>query len=162
MTMAYHRYHKLDAKIIRIFNTYGPRMRVRDGRAVPNFIAQALRNEDLTVYGDGNQTRSFCYVSDLVDGVLRLMDSGENEPVNIGNPQEMTVTQIAEQIITLTGATSQIVCRDLPVDDPKVRQPDITRARNLLGWEPKVPLAAGLERTIDYFRQKLANVDASR
>jgi dTDP-glucose 4,6-dehydratase len=162
MTMAYHRYHKLDAKIIRIFNTYGPRMRVRDGRAVPNFIAQALRNEDLTVYGDGNQTRSFCYVSDLVDGVLRLMDSGENEPVNIGNPQEMTVTQIAEQIITLTGATSQIVCRDLPVDDPKVRQPDITRARNLLGWEPKVPLAAGLERTIDYFRQKLASVDASR
>jgi dTDP-glucose 4,6-dehydratase len=162
MTMAYHRYHKLDAKIVRIFNTYGPRMRVRDGRAVPNFIAQALRNEDLTVYGDGNQTRSFCYVSDLVDGVLRLMDSGENEPVNIGNPQEMTITQIAEQIITLTGATSQIVYLELPVDDPKVRQPDITRARNLLEWEPKVPLAAGLERTIDYFRQKLANVDASR
>jgi len=160
MTMAYHRYHKLDAKIVRIFNTYGPRMRVRDGRAVPNFIAQALRNEDLTVYGDGNQTRSFCYVSDLVDGVLRLMDSGENEPVNIGNPQEMTITQIAEQIITLTGATSQIVYRELPVDDPKVRQPDITRARTLLEWEPKVPLAAGLERTIDYFRKKIANVDA--
>jgi dTDP-glucose 4,6-dehydratase len=160
MTMAYHRYHKLDAKIVRIFNTYGPRMRVRDGRAVPNFIAQALRNEDLTVYGDGNQTRSFCYVSDLVDGVLRLMDSGENEPVNIGNPQEMTITQIAEQIIALTGATSQIVYRELPVDDPKVRQPDITRARTLLEWEPKVPLAAGLERTIDYFRQKLTNVDA--
>jgi dTDP-glucose 4,6-dehydratase len=160
MTMAYHRYHKLDAKIVRIFNTYGPRMRVRDGRAVPNFIAQALRNEDLTVYGDGNQTRSFCYVSDLVDGVLRLMDSGENEPVNIGNPQEMTITQIAEQIIALTGATSQIVYRELPVDDPKVRQPDITRARTLLEWEPKVPLAAGLERTIDYFRKKIANVDA--
>jgi len=160
MTMAYHRYHKLDAKIVRIFNTYGPRMRVRDGRAVPNFIAQALRNEDLTVYGDGNQTRSFCYVSDLVDGVLRLMDSGENEPVNIGNPQEMTITQIAEQIIALTGATSQIVYRELPVDDPKVRHPDITRARTLLEWEPKVPLAAGLERTIDYFRKKIANVDA--
>ena len=162
MTMAYHRYHKLDAKIVRIFNTYGPRMRVRDGRAVPNFIAQALRNEDLTVYGDGNQTRSFCYVSDLVDGVLRLMDSGENEPVNIGNPQEMTITQIAEQIIALTGATSQIVYRELPVDDPKVRQPDITRARSLLDWEPKVPLAAGLERTIDYFKQKLTTVDAPR
>ena len=162
MTMAYHRYHKLDAKIVRIFNTYGPRMRVRDGRAVPNFIAQALRNEDLTVYGDGNQTRSFCYVSDLIDGVLRLMDSGENEPFNIGNPQEMTITQIAEQIIALTGATSQIVYRELPVDDPKVRQPDITRARTLLEWEPKVPLAAGLERTIDYFRQKLTAVDATR
>ena len=156
MTMAYHRYHGLDAKIVRIFNTYGPRMRVRDGRAVPNFIAQAIRNEDLTVYGDGTQTRSFCYVSDLVDGVLRLMDSGENAPVNIGNPQEMTVTQIAKEIIALTGATSQIVYRELPEDDPKVRQPDITLARTRLDWEPRVALTDGLRRTIDYFRKKLA------
>jgi dTDP-glucose 4,6-dehydratase len=156
MTMAYHRYHGLDAKIVRIFNTYGPRMRVRDGRAVPNFIGQALRNEDVTVYGDGTQTRSFCYVSDLVDGVLRLMDSGENAPVNIGNPQEMTVTQIAKEIIALTGATSQIVYRELPEDDPKVRQPDITLARTRLDWEPRVALTDGLRRTIDYFRKKLA------
>ena len=159
MTMAYHRYHDLDAKIVRIFNTYGPRMRVRDGRAVPNFIAQAIRNEDLTVYGDGNQTRSFCYVTDLVDGVLRLMESGENTPVNIGNPQEMTITQIAKEIIALTGATSQIVYRELPEDDPKVRQPDITRARTRLDWEPRVALTEGLERTIHYFRQKLADRD---
>ena len=159
MTMAYHRYHDLDAKIVRIFNTYGPRMRIRDGRAVPNFIAQAIRNEDLTVYGDGNQTRSFCYVTDLVDGVLRLMESGENAPVNIGNPQEMTITQIAKEIIALTGATSQIVYRELPEDDPKVRQPDITRARTRLDWEPRVALTEGLERTIQYFRQKLADRD---
>jgi dTDP-glucose 4,6-dehydratase len=159
MTMAYHRYHGLDAKIVRIFNTYGPRMRIRDGRAVPNFIAQAIRNEDLTVYGDGNQTRSFCYVTDLVDGVLRLMESGENAPVNIGNPQEMTITQIAKEIIALTGATSQIVYRELPEDDPKVRQPDITRARTRLDWEPRVALTEGLERTIQYFRQKLADRD---
>lgn len=158
--MAYHRYHNLDAKIVRIFNTYGPRMRVRDGRAVPNFIAQALRNEDLTVYGDGSQTRSFCYVTDLVDGVLRLMDSGENMPVNIGNPQEMTITQIAEQIIALTGSTSKIVYRELPVDDPKVRQPDVSRARAVLDWEPKVPLETGLESTIAYFKRKLDALDA--
>jgi len=159
MTMAYHRYHGLDTKIVRIFNTYGPRMRVRDGRAVPNFIAQAIRNEDLTVYGDGTQTRSFCYVSDLVDGVLRLMDSGENAPVNIGNPQEMTITQIAKEIIALTGATSQIVYRELPEGDPKVRQPDITLARTRLNWEPRVALTDGLVRTIDYFREKLAERD---
>ena len=155
MTMAYHRYHGLDTKIVRIFNTYGPRMRVRDGRAVPNFIAQAIRNEDLTVYGDGTQTRSFCYISDLVDGVLRLMDSGENAPVNIGNPQEMTITQIAKEIIALTGATSQIVYRELPEGDPKVRQPDISVARHILGWEPQVSLEDGLDKTIAYFRKKL-------
>ena len=159
MTMAYHRYHGLDTKIVRIFNTYGPRMRVRDGRAVPNFIAQAIRNEDLTVYGDGTQTRSFCYVSDLVDGVLRLMDSGENAPVNIGNPHEMTITQIAKEIIALTGATSQIVYRELPEGDPKVRQPDITLARTRLNWEPLVAVTDGLGRTIDYFREKLAERD---
>ena len=155
MTTAYHRYHGLDAKIVRIFNTYGPRMRVRDGRAVPNFIAQALRGEDLTVYGDGSQTRSFCYVSDLVDGILRLMHSDTNEPVNIGNPHEMTVAGIAKDIIALTGSGSRIVHRELPEDDPKVRRPDISRARALLEWEPRVALTDGLTRTIDYFRHKL-------
>ena len=155
MTTAYHRYHGLDAKIVRIFNTYGPRMRVRDGRAVPNFIAQALRGEDLTVYGDGSQTRSFCYVSDLVDGILRLMHSDTNEPVNIGNPHEMTVAGIANDIIALTGSGSRIVHRELPEDDPKVRRPDISRARALLEWEPRVALTDGLTRTIDYFRHKL-------
>ena len=155
MTTAYHRYHGLDAKIVRIFNTYGPRMRVRDGRAVPNFIAQALRDEDLTVYGDGSQTRSFCYVSDLVDGILRLMHSDTNEPVNIGNPHEMTVAGIAKDIIALTGSGSRIVHRELPEDDPKVRRPDISRARALLEWEPRVALTDGLTRTIDYFRHKL-------
>jgi len=156
MTTAYHRYHGLDAKIVRIFNTYGPRMRVRDGRAVPNFIAQALRGEDLTVYGDGSQTRSFCYISDLVDGILRLMHSDTNDPVNIGNPHEMTVLQIATEIIALTGSRSRIVHCALPVDDPRVRQPDITRARTLLDWEPSVSLTDGLTRTIEYFRKKLA------
>jgi dTDP-glucose 4,6-dehydratase len=155
MTMAYHRYHGLDTKIVRIFNTYGPRMRIRDGRAVPNFIAQALRGEDVTIFGTGEQTRSFCYVTDLVDGILRLMASSENEPVNIGNPHEMTIAQMAELIIRMTGSPSRIVYRDLPVDDPKVRQPDITRARTLLGWEPKVPLEEGLTSTIEYFRRKL-------
>jgi dTDP-glucose 4,6-dehydratase len=156
MTTAYHRYHGLDAKIVRIFNTYGPRMRVRDGRAVPNFIGQALRGEPLTVYGDGSQTRSFCYISDTVDGILRLMHSDTNDPVNIGNPLEMTVGGIAEEIIRLTGSSSRIVHKELPEDDPKVRQPDITRARALLDWEPQVALTEGLTRTIDYFRQKLA------
>ena len=156
MTTAYHRYHGLDAKIVRIFNTYGPRMRVRDGRAVPNFIAQALRDEDVTVYGTGHQTRSFCYISDLVDGILRLMHSDTNEPVNIGNPTEMSVEQIARDIISATGSASRIVHQPLPVDDPKVRQPDITRARQLLGWEPKVSLAEGLSATIEYFKKKLA------
>ena len=155
MTTAYRRYHGLDTKIVRIFNTYGPRMRVRDGRAVPNFIAQALRGEDLTVYGDGTQTRSFCYVSDLVDGILRLMRSDTNGPVNLGNPDETTVAGIAEQIIRLTGSSSRIVHEPLPVDDPKVRQPDIGRARAVLGWEPRVPLAEGLTETIAWFRTAL-------
>ena len=155
MTMAYHRYHGLDAKIVRIFNTYGPRMRVRDGRAVPAFMSQALRNEDVTVFGDGSQTRSFCYVSDLVDGIIRLMLSKENMPTNIGNPAEMTIKQIAETIIEMTGSTSTIIYQPLPEDDPKVRKPDITRARTLLGWEPKVELREGLTKTIEYFRTKV-------
>jgi dTDP-glucose 4,6-dehydratase len=155
MTVAYHRYHGLDAKIVRIFNTYGPRMRVRDGRAVPAFISQALRNEDVTVFGDGRQTRSFTYITDLVDGIIRLMTSAVNEPVNIGNPREMTLEELAQLIIEMTGSTSRIVYRSLPVDDPKVRQPDITKARALLGWEPRVPVEEGLATTIDYFRTKL-------
>jgi dTDP-glucose 4,6-dehydratase len=155
MTVAYHRYHGLDAKIVRIFNTYGPRMRVKDGRAVPAFISQALRNEDVTVFGDGRQTRSFTYITDLVDGIIRLMLSSVNEPVNIGNPREMTLEELARRIIDMTGATSRIVHRPLPVDDPKVRQPDITKARTLLGWEPRVPVEEGLGTTIDYFKTKL-------
>jgi dTDP-glucose 4,6-dehydratase len=155
MTVAYHRFHGLDTKIVRIFNTYGPRMRVRDGRAVPAFISQALRGEDVTVFGDGSQTRSFTYISDLVDGVLRLMQSAVNEPVNIGNPREMTIAEIAQTIIRMTGSASRIVHRPLPEDDPKVRQPDITRARTLLGWEPAVSLEEGLTTTIEYFRGKV-------
>ena len=155
MTVAYHRYHGVDAKIVRIFNTYGPRMRVRDGRAVPAFISQALRNEDVTVFGDGRQTRSFTYITDLVDGILRLMESNVNDPVNIGNPREMTLEDLARTIIRMTGSTSRIVYRPLPEDDPKVRQPDITRAKTLLGWEPKVALEQGLETTIEYFRGKI-------
>ncbi len=146
MTMAYHRYHGVDTKIVRIFNTYGPRMRVNDGRAVPAFMSQALRNEDVTVFGDGTQTRSFTYITDLVDGIIRLMLSDENDPVNIGNPREMTIEEIAETIIRMTGAKSQIVYKPLPTDDPKLRQPDITRARTLLGWEPKVPSKKGWSR----------------
>jgi dTDP-glucose 4,6-dehydratase len=155
ITMAYHRYHGLDAKIVRIFNTYGPRMRIRDGRAVPNFIAQALRDEDVTIFGSGRQTRSFCYVSDLVGGLLALMDSDVNEPVNIGNPHEMSIEEMARLIIRMTGSKSQIVFQPLPVDDPQVRQPDITKARTLLGWEPKVTLEEGLTSTIEYFRTKM-------
>jgi dTDP-glucose 4,6-dehydratase len=155
MTVAYHRYHGLDAKIVRIFNTYGPRMRIRDGRAVPAFISQALKHEDVTIFGDGSQTRSFCYISDLVDGIIRLMRSDLNEPVNIGNPAEMTIEAIARLIIEMTGSKSQLVYRPLPEDDPKVRQPDITRARTLLGWEPKIDLRTGLTSTIDYFRTKV-------
>ena len=155
MTVAYRRYHKVDTKIVRIFNTYGPRMRIRDGRAVPAFISQALLNDDVTVFGDGTQTRSFCYISDLVDGIIRLMLSTESGPINIGNPQEMTIEQIARLIIEMTGSKSKIVYQPLPTDDPKVRQPDITRARTLLGWEPKVPLEQGLGRTIEYFREKV-------
>ena len=155
MTTAYHRYHGLDAKIVRIFNTYGPRMRLRDGRAVPAFMSQALTGEDVTIFGSGQQTRSFCYVSDLVDGIIRLMESDVNDPVNIGNPQEMTIEAIARMIIKLTGSKSKLVYRPLPEDDPKVRQPDITRARTLLGWEPKVGLEEGLTRTLEYFRTKV-------
>ena len=155
MTVAYHRYHGVDTKIVRIFNTYGPRMRVRDGRAVPNFIGQALKGEDVTVYGDGSQTRSLCYVSDLVDGVIRLMLSGTNDPVNIGNPRELTIEQIARTILRLTGSSSRIVHRALPTDDPKVRRPDITRARAILDWNPVITLEEGLGKTIVYFRTKL-------
>ena len=156
ITFAYHRYHGLDTRIVRIFNTYGPRMRLRDGRAVPAFMSQALRGEDVTVFGDGTQTRSFCYVSDLVDGVLRLMDADTNDPVNIGNPHEVTIEQIARVIIRLLGSSSKVVYRPLPVDDPKQRRPDITRARTLLEWEPKVGLEEGLLKTVDYFKSKLA------
>jgi dTDP-glucose 4,6-dehydratase len=155
MTMAYHRVHGVQTRIVRIFNTYGTRMRVEDGRAIPAFLSQALRDEDVTVFGDGTQTRSLCYVSDLVDGLFRLISSSESNPVNIGNPKEMTIRQLAEAIIRLTGSRSRIVTRPLPEDDPKVRQPDITRARTLLGWEPKVPLEEGLGHTIEYFRRKL-------
>jgi dTDP-glucose 4,6-dehydratase len=155
MTTAYRRYHGIDAKIVRIFNTYGPRMRLRDGRAVPAFMSQALTGEDVTIFGSGRQTRSFCYVSDLVDGIIRLMESNVNEPVNIGNPHEMTIEEIARMIIKLTGSKSKLVYRPLPEDDPKVRQPDITRARTLLGWEPKVSLEEGLTRTLEYFRTKV-------
>jgi dTDP-glucose 4,6-dehydratase len=155
MTMAYHRYHGLDTKIVRIFNTYGPRMRLNDGRAVPAFMSQVLRNEDVTVFGDGSQTRSFTYITDLVDGIIRLMLSSENDPINIGNPVEMTIKQIAETIIRMTGSKSRIVYKPLPVDDPKQRRPDITRARTLLGWEPKVQLEEGLVKTIEYFRTKV-------
>jgi dTDP-glucose 4,6-dehydratase len=155
MTVAYRRYHGVDTKIVRIFNTYGPRMRVNDGRAVPAFMSQALRNEDVTVFGDGKQTRSFCYVSDLVEGIIKLMHAPVNDPVNIGNPQELTIEQIARLIIKMTGSKSQVVYKPLPEDDPKVRQPDITRARSLLGWEPKVTLEEGLGKTIEYFREKV-------
>jgi dTDP-glucose 4,6-dehydratase len=155
MTVAYHRYHGVNTKIVRIFNTYGPRMRVNDGRAVPAFISQALRNEDVTIFGDGKQTRSFCYVSDLVDGIIRLMHSTTNDPVNIGNPHEMTIEDIAKTIVRMTGSSSRLVYRPLPTDDPKVRQPDISRARSILAWEPKISLETGLTSTIGYFRQKL-------
>jgi len=152
MTMAYHRYHGLDTRIVRIFNTYGPRMRPRDGRVVSNFIVQALQGEPLTIYGDGSQTRSFCYVDDLIEGIVRLFERGDADPTNIGNPHEFTVRQLAERVLALTQSRSPIVEQRLPVDDPKVRQPDITRARQRLGWEPKVPLEEGLRRTIGYFR----------
>jgi dTDP-glucose 4,6-dehydratase len=155
MATAYHRYHGIDAKIVRIFNTYGPRMRLHDGRAVPAFMGQALRGEDITIFGSGKQTRSFCYVSDLVDGIIRLMESNVNEPVNIGNPHEMTIEEIAREILRLTGSSSRLVYKPLPEDDPKVRQPDITRARTLLGWEPKVPLEEGLKKTLAYFRTRV-------
>jgi dTDP-glucose 4,6-dehydratase len=155
MTLAYHRYHGVDTKIVRIFNTYGPRMRLKDGRAVPAFMSQALRGEDITIFGSGKQTRSFCYVTDLVDGVIRLLESDQHDPVNIGNPHEMTIEGIAREILRLTGSSSRLVYKPLPEDDPKVRQPDITRARTVLGWEPKVGLEEGLTRTLEYFRTKI-------
>jgi dTDP-glucose 4,6-dehydratase len=156
MTMAYHRYHGLDTRVVRIFNTYGPRMRARDGRVVSNFIVQALKGEPLTIYGDGSQTRSFCYVSDLIDGIYRLFGSQRTEPTNVGNPVEFTVRALAEMVLRLTGSSARLVERALPTDDPKVRQPDITVARQVLGWEPKVSLEQGLERTIGFFRTQLA------
>ena len=154
ITMAYHRFHGLETRIIRIFNTYGPRMRPGDGRVVSNFIVQALKGDPLTVYGDGSQTRSFCYASDLIDGIYRLFQSDRSDPTNIGNPNEFTVRELAERVIALTGSKSKIIEKPLPEDDPKVRQPDITIARSVLGWEPKVQLDEGLERTIAYFTQR--------
>lgn len=159
MTMAYHRSHGLDTRIVRIFNTYGPRMRIDDGRVVPTFIAQALRGEDLTVFGDGSQTRSFCYVTDLVEGIFRLLVRSEyHGPVNLGNPAEMTVLRFAETILSLTGSKSRIVFRPLPVDDPKVRRPDISLARELLGWQPAVPLEQGIRESLAYFRAHMDRV----
>jgi dTDP-glucose 4,6-dehydratase len=155
ITFAYHRTHGVDTKVVRIFNTYGPRMRLRDGRAVPAFMSQALRDEDVTVFGDGTQTRSFCYISDLVDGILRLLESDTHDPVNIGNPHEVTIEQIARTIISLVGSKSRIVYRPLPQDDPKQRKPDITRAQTILGWQPKIGLEEGLAKTVGYFKSKL-------
>jgi dTDP-glucose 4,6-dehydratase len=155
MTMAYHRYHRLDTKIVRIFNTYGPRMRLRDGRVVPAFIGQALTGQPLTVFGDGSQTRSFCYASDLIDGIFKLAMNDFHEPVNVGNPREMTIKQFAEEIIRITGTKSAIEYKPLPIDDPKVRQPDISRAKEVLQWEPRVQFEEGIKETIDYFRESL-------
>jgi dTDP-glucose 4,6-dehydratase len=156
MTMAYHRYHGLDTRIVRIFNTYGPRMRAHDGRVVSNFIVQALSGEPITIYGDGSQTRSFCYVDDEVDGIVRLFEHGDAEPTNVGNPHEFTVIELAEKVLRLTGSKSELVREPLPTDDPKVRQPDIGKAKRQLGWEPAVTLEDGLQRTIEYFRKVLA------
>lgn len=158
ITMAYHRYHGLSTRIVRIFNTYGPRMRFDDGRALPTFVGQALRNEDITVYGDGSQTRSFCYVSDLVDGIYKLLLSDEVNPVNIGNPDEITIKEFAEEVIKQTESKSKIVYKPLPVDDPKVRQPDIEKAKELLGWEPIVGRQEGLKITIEYFIKRINEV----
>jgi dTDP-glucose 4,6-dehydratase len=152
MTMAYHNFHGLETRIVRIFNTYGPRMRLNDGRALPAFIGQALRGEDLTVFGDGSQTRSFCYVDDLVEGIYRLLMADYTGPVNIGNPDEITILDFAKEIIRLTGTSQKIVFQPIPTDDPKQRQPDITKARQLLGWEPRVSRAEGLKITYEYFK----------
>jgi dTDP-glucose 4,6-dehydratase len=156
LTMAYHRYHGVDTRIVRIFNTYGPRMRLNDGRALPNFLYQALTGEPLTVYGDGKQTRSFCYVSDLLDGIYRLLESDEHDPVNIGNPHEITILEFADRVRALVGSKEPIVFRPLPQDDPKQRCPDITKARKVLKWEPKVNLEEGLKLTYQYFHKKVA------
>jgi dTDP-glucose 4,6-dehydratase len=155
LTMAYHRYHGVDTRIVRIFNTYGPRMRIEDGRAIPAFLSQALRGEDVTVFGDGSQTRSVCYVDDLIDGIYRLLSSDEVNPVNIGNPDEVTMLQLAKEILEITASKSKIVFQPLPEDDPKVRQPDITRAKSLLRWEPKVNRREGLLKTLEYFKKKI-------
>ncbi|HLD29036.1 MAG TPA: UDP-glucuronic acid decarboxylase family protein [bacterium] len=156
MTMAYHRYHKVDVRIVRIFNTFGERMRLNDGRAIPNFMTQALKNEPVTVYGDGSQTRSFCYISDLVEGITRLLFSNYSQPVNLGNPREMTLNEMAQSILKLSGSKSRIEYLPLPVDDPKVRQPDISLAKEKLKWEPVMPVEEGLKKTIDYFRDRLS------
>jgi dTDP-glucose 4,6-dehydratase len=161
VTMAYHRYHQVDTRILRIFNTYGPRMQINDGRVIPNFMWQALRGEDLTVYGDGSQTRSFCYVSDEVDGILRLAQSAEHEPVNIGNPTEFTILECAKRVIATTGSASRIKHDALPQDDPKQRRPDISKAKRLLGWEPKVDLDSGLKLSLEYFRLAVAEKEHS-
>jgi dTDP-glucose 4,6-dehydratase len=162
MAMAYHRFHGVDTHIVRIFNTYGPRMRLNDGRALPNFVYQALRGQPITVYGDGKQTRSFCYVSDLIEGIYRLMNSDEHEPVNIGNPQEITILEFAERVRALMGSDVPIIFKPLPQDDPKQRCPDISKAKRLLGWEPKVNLNEGLKLTLDFFRQQVAAEQAAR
>ncbi len=156
LTMAYHRYHGVNTRIARIFNTYGPRMRLRDGRVVPNFILQALAGEDLTVYGDGSQTRSFCYVDDLIEGIVKLLFSQEFEPVNLGNPDEFSVLGFAQEVLRITGSHSRIIHHPLPVDDPRVRQPDITKARNILNWNPKIGLREGIGKTVPYFKGKVA------
>jgi len=156
MTMAYHRYHKLETRIVRIFNTYGPRMRLVDGRALPTFMAQALRGDDITVFGDGQQTRSFCYVDDLIEGIYRLSQSQEVEPVNIGNPEEITILDFANEIIELTNTSSRVVHKDLPKDDPKIRKPDIIKAQEILGWNPTVPRREGLKTTLEYFKDLVA------
>jgi dTDP-glucose 4,6-dehydratase len=155
MTMAYHRYHGVSTRIVRIFNTYGPRMRLNDGRALPAFMSQALEGKPITVFGDGSQTRSFCYVADLIRGIFLLAASSEQDPVNIGNPQELSILGFAKKIVELTGSKSEIIYKPIPVDDPKVRQPDIRRAQEILGWEPEVPLDEGLKRTLEYFKKKL-------
>lgn len=157
ITMAYHRYHGLETRIVRIFNTYGPRMRLDDGRALPAFISQALKGEDVTIFGDGKQTRSFCFVSDLIDGIYKLLLSNEPMPVNIGNPNEISIEEFAKEVIKLTGSKSKLIYQELPVDDPKVRQPDITRARTILGWEPKVDRAEGLKITLEYFKTAISS-----
>lgn len=159
ITMAYHRFHGVETRIVRIFNTYGPRMRLDDGRALPAFVGQALRGEDITVFGDGSQTRSFCFVSDLVDGIYKLLMSNETDPVNIGNPSEISIKDFAEEVIKITGTKSKIVYKDLPEDDPKVRQPNIDKARRILGWEPKVDRSEGLKITIDYFKKIAGNLN---
>jgi dTDP-glucose 4,6-dehydratase len=158
LTMAYHRYHGVETRIVRIFNTYGPRMRLDDGRALPAFMGQALRGEDITVFGDGSQTRSFCYVDDLIEGIYRLLLSDEVMPINVGNPSEISILDFAKEVIALTGSKSQIIFQDLPQDDPKVRQPDITRAQEILGWEPQVTRTEGLKRTLAYFQEQVEEV----